>query len=176
MMGKGELMPYSNRYLMQQMARGKPVPSGSPEEDLSHAIERLSPMDIDRAFQVGATPSVRLRGRNAFHFMLDGCLHPQSHAIKGDVRRVLECVRALVRAQVRLDEIDPATGETAAARLAWIATPAVGAELVRLISPRVSSWNAPSSSGGPSLLDVWRQRASSEVQAFLPQPSRPRVR
>lgn len=168
-------MPYNTRYLMQQMARGRPAPTGSPEQDLLSAIERLSFMDIDKAFQVGASPGARLKGRNAFHALLDTCLIPQTNAIRAHPLRILECVRALVRAQVRLDEVDPKLNESAAARLAWIATAPMGGELIRLLGPRMM-WNAPIGPRGPTVIEAWRERAAPEIQALLPQPNSPRPR
>lgn len=166
-------MPYSPNYLIRQMAQGK-MPTGTPEEDLAQAIARLSSMEIDTAFQVGASPLTRIRGKGPFHALLDRAFGPDG--LREDPRRVLECVRALSRHGVRLDEVDPQTRETAAARLGHLANDQVGPELIRILSRRMV-WDAPA---GPhaskTVRETWEERASPLAAENIPKPARPRMR
>ncbi len=49
-------MPYSTKYLMQQAARGRPIPQGRPEDHLFRALEQASPMEVEQAIHMGANP------------------------------------------------------------------------------------------------------------------------
>lgn len=55
-------MRYSPQYLMNQMARGRPLPTGRPEDHLHRAIQRLNHHDVERALRMGARPSAATLG------------------------------------------------------------------------------------------------------------------
>jgi hypothetical protein len=52
-------MPYKTRYLMQQTARGRPMPQGDPDEHLWAAIRTMSVWNIREAWEMGASPHAR---------------------------------------------------------------------------------------------------------------------
>lgn len=172
-------MPYKPSYLMQQMARGRPMPIGSPERDLDAAIDRLSPMDMEAAIHHGAHPSGQ-----ALHRLFDRCLGPhQQLSIPMD--RLMSCCRALGRANVAWSTPDPRTGFTAARRAAELAThPQALAWYLFLRGQTCQRWDQPEGPDRHSLIEVWHAKASETLRAHLPPvpardssgPSRPRPR
>lgn len=172
-------MPYSPRYIMQQIARGRPVPSGSPDQDLVQALSRFCAMDIDRAFSAGANQWLTVQGKNAFHFLIDQSIRSKGVG-SANPRQIIECVRALARANVSLRERDPASGETAASRLSLLSGPAIFAEILHILGPRME-WGAPSGRQDiGTVRDAWLSRVPEDLHSYIPQSTRasqrPRVR
>lgn len=173
-------MPYNPAYLMQQMARGRPLPTGSPEHELTSAIDRLSPMDIDAAIQHGARPP-----RDVFHRLFDRCLSP-SHSLTIPMDRLMACCRALSRAGAAWDSLDARTGVTALRRAADLADhPQALSWYLFLRGQRRYRWDQPESRDRQTLLEVWHAKASASMRAHLPplpaapeepKASRPRLR
>lgn len=89
-------MPYSTRYILNQLARGRPMPTGSPEHDLFHALERLSHMDVARALRSGASASAyNARGQSAPEALVSAA--SRESGAWGLPRAVL-CLEELLRA------------------------------------------------------------------------------
>lgn len=163
-------MPYSVRYLMECAARGKPAPTGSPEQDLAHAVRTLSPMNVDTAFQRGAradaTPSGDLNA------LLDVVLTPTG-GWNADPRRALALLQALIRHGSSPDRVDPRTGATALERAsAWAATP-VGPQAKALLRGR-GRWDQPNARTGRTAQQAWAEREAQAPSSEPPSAAPPR--
>lgn len=172
-------MPYSPHYIINQLVKGRPFPSGSPEQDLERALSRYCAVDIDRAFSAGANPSASMQGKIAFHFLIDQATHPKS-VRPPNPRQILACVRALVRANVSLRQTDPTSGETVASRLSLLANGATFAEMLHILGRRME-WSAPSGRQDLGTVhDAWLTRVPEDLRQYIPQTTqtvqRPRVR
>lgn len=162
-------MPYSNRYIMDQLARGRPVPKGDPQHDLHLALSRFDAMGITQAVHAGArVDQPDARGRQAAHVLMDASFSPGLQLL-ADPRRILACVRALLRENANFQTLHPATGVSPVGVLASLATTSVGPELRILLRQRVR-WEQPISRGGPSAQQAWDDAAT------ISSSPRPRVR
>ena len=172
-------MPYSTRYIMDQMARGRPTPVGSPEPILHRAIGMLSPPDIESAVRMGARmDSPDNRGRSSFHILVDAALKkdntPADHP-----QRILACVQALVRNRANPLLVDRTTKLTALARLAPLAQTSIGPQLLQLLRP-LGRWTTPEGPERLSVADRWaeygddRMKKSLGVAVTPPAPVPPR--
>lgn len=161
-------MPYSTRYVIDQLARGKRVPPGGPEPELFRAIQALSPMDIEQALSRGASAAARDgRGLPAIHQLLD---HPRLKLIHPE--KATACARALLRhGRVGLER-HPRTQLTALAAASVMADSPGALGWYRLWE-RAGDWRQ-TGPDGKSAMDHWRERASEDLLSRLPAPARPR--
>jgi len=122
-------MPWSARYLMNLQARGRPLPTGRPEDLLERAIEQLSLPDVEQAIHAGANPDGM--GANALHLALDVAERRGEPLREGS--RLASLVITLLRCRTRLDQVDRRTQLTVPERLlAMPSTSAVGWAMAHL--------------------------------------------
>lgn len=159
-------MGYSQKYIMQQLARGRPVPTGSPDPELFQAIRSLASRDIDDAVcQKGASPSaIDAQGRTAFHALLDRAQDGAGN-LAADPQRVYFCIQALVRVRADLQRPCPRTGLSALARASFLAATPQGAQLFSLLGP-LGNWDRPERNG-KTPRQMWTEHAAPDLQARL---------
>ena len=174
-------MPCSNRHIMNELARGRPMPHGQPEPHLYRALERMDSMGISQAVHMGARVDVPDgRSRSSAHILLDAAMTPQGE-FRQDPRRLLACIRELVRNNANFNLPHPATRMTAVGRMAPLVGTVIGAELAALLRPRIQ-WSARISPDGPTAKQAWddamppKQAPAVDDAAPPAAPSRPRVR
>lgn len=161
-------MPYHPRYVMNQLARGRPMPTGSPDPDLARALEQLSVLAIEQAIGQGARPdSCDPRGRSALHVLFD-------HAFAGDrltvhPQRLMACCRVVLRAGADPMRAHPATGQSALYRTAALAGHPMGRAWWHFLQEqRRGDWRAPGGRGLPSALAAWHAKAPIDLREHLP--------
>lgn len=162
-------MPYSPSYLMQQMARGRPLPSGSPDPELHHAVARLSPLDIEAALHKGArADALDPQGRAALHALLDQAGVEQG-TLRVPMERLIACCRALLRQGASVMTTHPRTRETVLGRAAHLAAHPQALQWYRFWhDQRKGDWQAPQGPQRQSAWQAWAERASDDVRAALP--------
>ena len=173
-------MPYSTRYIISQLARGRPVPQGRPEDELFRALETLSNQDVARAIHMGASPSARgNRGQTALDTVI--------HALGGRGR-----ARGLLRAALCVEELTRG-GRPALPRGRWGSDVLIKAgqvmepnqqdqgrwlEAWRRVARDPRLWTLPGSDG-TTPLEAWRANANASLNAMLdrmePASSKPRA-
>lgn len=161
-------MPYSSRFIMEQLARGRPMPKGDPQDDLRLAISRMDAMGIDQAVHKGARVNQPDgRGRQGAHLLIDAAF--PGNRLTADPRRALACARALLRHGANFEAPHPESRVSPVGALAALAATPVGQELRALLHQRVR-WNSPISPGGTSAQQAWDAAQPVATHA------RPRVR
>jgi hypothetical protein len=165
-------VPYSPSYVMRQLARGRPLPTGSPQPALHRAVSQLSPLSIDEALRQGAHPdSPDAQGRTALHALFDhaGLGHP---ALRPPMDRLIACSRSLLRAGASVHALHPIIRETVLGRTAVLAAhpqALVWWHFWRSMHPGAErAWHTPQGIDRLSPLEAWRAHASPEVALFLP--------
>lgn len=167
-------MPYSTRYIMSQLARGRPMPKGRPEDDLFRALESLSSSEVSRAIHMGASPS-----------SLNGQGHTTFEVLAGVARR-RSGAHGLTRAVLCLEELNragrPTLGQTPHGVRALIQAGEALAldrrEQIRwfqgwkkaVSDPRV--WSTPDSRGNTPL-GAWKANAGPALMPSLERLSPP---
>ena len=176
-------MPYSPRYLMEQAARGKPRPTGRPEDHLFNALRTANPMDLERAIHMGASPMGARNGRGQSPIQ---ALLSTENRQRANPERVLACVRHLLRYNA-LAGSGPSVLSQAAA---WADSPAIATAWFHLWGPAscralAPYWQQPDEQG-QTPLDHWKAKATAPLlealdKAFPPpeasaSPRRPGLR
>lgn len=162
-------MPFSPRYIVDQMSRRGRMPQGEPEPELHQAIANLNAVAIDQAVSKGARMDVPdYRGRTSFHALADQAIHPDGQKANLTVHpeRILACVRALLKNRANPLAVDPRTGLSALSRLAPLVATSIGPALVSLMRP-LGNWNAPTGPGGTSVREHWAQYAEGTLKERL---------
>lgn len=156
-------MPYRPSHLMKTLARGLPLPSGSPERALAEAIAHVSPLDIERAVHQGARPTPI-----ALHQVFDRCLDSTGH-LTVPMPRLIGCCRALDPRPADWKETDPRTGWTALRRAAALAAHPQALLWYQFLSRRgPRHWDLPEGPDRLSPLDLWHAKADEATRAHLP--------
>lgn len=155
-------MSYSTRYILNQLARGKSIPRGSPDPELIEAASKLSPMDIEQALHKGARADARDgRGATALHVLLEQAQLPRNK----NNPAVLACARALIRGNANVQERHPQTGMSALAVAGEMGDSSFAAPWYQLFRTR-GDWRRPDGSG-KSALEHWQDRAGPALLALL---------
>lgn len=160
-------MPYTPRYLMEQAARGRPHPSGRPEDHLFQALRQASPMDLERAIHMGAQPmgARDARGQTPVEVLLS-----EENRHRARPEQVLACARHLLRhnALANAGRQFPSVLVKAAA---WADSPAIAASWFMLWAPQScralgDQWHRPDDQG-KTALDHWKDKATPELLKVL---------
>jgi hypothetical protein len=162
-------MTYHPHYLMQQMARGRPLPAGSPDPDLFRALEQLSALDMDRFIRQGGRPDAcDPRGRTALHVLLDRAITPKGE-LTVSMERLISCFRVIVRQGCDTSRRHPVSGQTLLYRSAVLAGhPQATAWWHFLHGLQRGRWQEKGGRDLPSALEAWHAKASDEVRLYLP--------
>jgi hypothetical protein len=162
-------MPYRTSYIIKQMARGRPMPTGSPEPELHRAIEQISPRGIDDAIQHGAQVNSRDgRGRTCLHALFDQAIGPKGQ-LRISMDRFIFCCRSLMRENADVSARHPATGQSVLYRTSELADhPQAAAWLYFWRQIRRGNWAAPDGRGQLSPLAAWHEKANDAVRERLP--------
>lgn len=159
-------MPFSTRYVIQQLARGRPVPGGSPEYLLHQALGRMSSMEMEDAIGKGARCDVPdSRGRSSGHILLDHAFLP-SGELSVDPRRLVACLRVLARHSAHWEARHPVTRTSVVERLIPLASHPVGPE-IRALLARQLRWSTRVAGTEQTLAQAW-----DEASPLLASPPR----
>lgn len=160
--------PLSSLYL-QSLGLSQPKRPGVAQHELERAIDRLSPLDMERAIREGATlhrPDAQ--GRSPLNRLLDEAQNNPYHA--NDLRRLIACVQVAFAQGASVIDRHPRTKETALYQAARWAGHPMATVWWRLWQPR-GHWQAAGNPEGKSALEAWRAQASPELLTHLPSPS-----
>lgn len=169
-------MPYTPSHIAHELARGRPMPTGSPDPKLVRALEQGSPMDMETAIHQGANPGLMDgRGRTAFHILFDRAILPHGR-LSMPMERLMACCRVLLRAPADVMRLHPSTGESVLQRTAELAAhPQALTWHAFWQGARRGSWTVPERPGQPSALAAWHAKASPSVKARLPPLPEPAI-
>lgn len=157
-------MGWSQRYIMQQMARGRPLPTGQPEALLWQAAARMSLQDVEDAVSKGAHLAARdPQGRTLGHAWMD----------QAEQRRLAIAAPRVWHALVRICQQDPGqalarhprTHETLGQRIARQA----GREQIAWLLRHPATWREPGAAAGMGQLELLVRHADTAlVEQALP--------
>lgn len=157
-------MPYSTRYVMNELARGRGVPRGDPNRDLFHALAILCPRSVDDALHKGARADARgPDGRSTLHALLDVITAPRGY----DAHRALACARNLFRSgALDVMSVCPRTRVTALERASVMASHPLGAAWYDLWSRR-GDWKRPQGPHRQPAYVAWKEVAIEPLASRL---------
>lgn len=162
-------MPALPPLYLQSLGFFPPRRSGMAQHDLERALDRLSPLDMERAIHEGATmhrPDAQ--GRSPLNRLLDAAETSAHYA--NDLRRLIACVQVAFAHGASVIDRHPRTHETALCHAAKWAGHPMAPVWWRVWQPR-GHWQAAGSPEGKNALEVWRAQASPALLAHLPSPS-----
>lgn len=162
-------MSYRTSYIIQEMARGRPAPTGSPDPKLQRAVANLSPPDIEAAIHQGARVSMRdAQGRTTLHALFDQAITTNGE-LKTTMERFIACCRTLMRENADVTAIHPVTGQSVLYRTAALAAhPQAGSWFYFWQQMRRGDMRAPGGRGLPSTLAAWHEKTGAETRPYLP--------